>query len=134
MRIFERLQILTSFCLLTCELLKIGSSKIQLLHLILFIQVLAGFHIEGIRITQIPLATCLFLHSVLLLGFGIKIGYVLYIAGLAFSCFCWYKFGLGDYSKYKPSGSFRVGCTQFTTIEYKNQCAVYYPAADDKSG
>lgn len=67
-----------------------------------------------------PLILAFSIHFVLFIPFGIKIGYVLYFLGLSFSILSWYKFGLGDYSKYNSSGPFRVGYIQFTTKEYQN--------------
>jgi len=48
--------------------------------------------------------------------------------------YCLFKFGEGDYSKFKPSGKFRVGYKDFKTSELGNDVSVFYPATNDKSG
>jgi hypothetical protein len=41
------------------------------------------------------------------------------------------KYGQADYSKFKPSGPFRVGYQQFTTDDLENDCSIFYPALDN---
>lgn len=43
--------------------------------------------------------------------------------------------GEGDYSRFKPSGPFKViGLRTFTSKTHSNTCSVYYPAVEDGSG
>lgn len=56
------------------------------------------------------------------------------VLSTSFSVWCWYSFGEGDYSKFKPSGKYRVGYREFKTQQLGNDCSVFYPAKDDGSG
>ena len=77
-------------------------------------------------------ATFLLLRTVLSIT-----GYFIYwpfLIGTVFSIWCWFLFGESDYSKFKPSGKYRVGYREFTTKELGNDCSIFYPAANDNSG
>jgi hypothetical protein len=54
--------------------------------------------------------------------------------GLTCSIAAWLAYGEGDYSKFRPSGKFRVGFRDFKSKELGNDCSIFYPAASDASG
>ena len=56
------------------------------------------------------------------------------LVGLASSVVAWFAYGEGDYSKFRPSGKFRVGFRDFKSKELGNDCSIFYPAAEDASG
>lgn len=64
---------------------------------------------------------------------GYKILNLVYFIGFAASSYGMLRFGL-EYSKVKLSGPFRVGVQDFTTKDFKNDCTIFYPAANDGSG
>lgn len=43
-------------------------------------------------------------------------------------------YGELDFSKFKPSGAFRVGYREFKTVDLLVECSIFYPAMDDGSG
>jgi hypothetical protein len=94
---------------------------------------LVGIWKEGVRVAQLPFIFAFFLYWV---TFGIT-GYFLYwllVGGYAVSVTLWFKYGEGDYSKFRPSGTYRVGFRNFRTKEFGNFCSIFYPAANDNSG
>ncbi len=73
------------------------------------------------------------MQQIVFLATGIYFCWFFYV-GFLFSVSVSIKFGMGDYSKFKPSGPYRVGYKEFTTKELSNDCSIFYPAAPDGSG
>jgi hypothetical protein len=94
---------------------------------------LVGYFKEGLRISQVPLFIAFLLHAIVYFITGYKILILVYFIGFAVSSYGLIRFGL-EYSKVKPSGPFRVGVLDFTTKDFKNDCTIFYPAANDGSG
>ena len=100
----------------------------------MIISILLGYKREGIRITQIPLILTFALHTFIYFITGFRFfSWPFYLVS-AITIFAWFKYGESDYSKFKPSGPFRVGVKEFTSKEYENDCVIFYPAANDGSG
>lgn len=79
------------------------------------------------------MAITFLMHALVYFITGYKILNLVYFLGFAASLFGIFKFGL-EYSKVKLSGPFRVGVIDFTTKDFKNDCTIFYPAANDRSG
>lgn len=133
MRIFERLQYFTAVALLGVHFLGNNPEFVQVSLHFLLLFIVVGIWREGVRFSQLPfVATFLFLRTVFSLT-----GYFIYWPFLIctiFSISCWFLFGESDYSKFKPSGKYRVGYREFTTKELGNDCSIFYPAENDDSG
>ena len=56
------------------------------------------------------------------------------MVGSFFSFYCWFKYGEACYSKYTPTGPYRVGYRDFIAHELGNECSIFYPALNDDSG
>lgn len=52
------------------------------------------------------------------------------IGALAVALLMWSMFGLNDYTKFRPSGPFKVGFRKFTSTG-KNDCVVFYPTTQE---
>ena len=77
--------------------------------------------------------TSFMLQQILYLSTGFYL-YPLFYAGAFVSMYFLVKYGEGDFSKFKPCGSYRVGVRHFKSKEFGNGCSVFYPAQDDGSG
>lgn len=80
-----------------------------------------------------PLIAAFTVHFLVYFPTGFTL-YWLVGAGFACSLYLWLKYGENDYSKFTPTGPYRVGYKEFTTKQWSNECSVFYPAANDGSG
>ena len=102
-------------------------------HNFLALIVLLGIWKEGVRSAQLPFIVTFLLFKVVFIFTGHFVHWPL-LAGLLFSVAAWLVYGEGDYSKFRPSGKFRVGFRDFKSKELENDCSIFYPAAPDGSG
>lgn len=135
MRLFERLQYFVSVGIFSYqELLHLNQNHTIILHYLLLILIAVGYKQEGLRLIQLPFIATFLIHAVLYLVAGFRIFEWLFYGATLLALGCWILYGLGDYSKFTPSGPFRVGMKEFHSKEYQNDCAIFYPAANDGSG
>ena len=99
----------------------------------LMLLIVIGTWREGIRFSQLPFVISFIVFTLFRWLTGFSLHWLL-LTGTLFAVYSRIVFGEGDYSKFKPSGKFRVGYRDFKTKEFGNDCSVFYPAADDGSG
>ena len=101
-------------------------------HFIIFLLIL-GYWREGFRLPQLTFVFSFGFMYILLTLTGIYFKFIFFL-GFFFSALCTIKYGFGDFTKFKPSGPYRVGLKDFISKDLENSCSIFYPASDDKSG
>ena len=90
--------------------------------------------LEGIRLAQIPMVLGLLPHLLCYFVFRSQALFVVYGLGFGVTLYLVYLTGDCSFNKVKRSGPYRVGYKSFTSHDLENDCAVFYPAANDGSG
>ena len=133
MRIYERLQYFTAIGTFGAHCFGLSPNFVNISQTFLTILFVLGMCKEGFRTSQLPFVITFLIFKLTFAFTGHFVHWPL-LCGLTASISSWFIHGEGDYSKFRPSGKFRVGFRQFKSKEFGNDCAIFYPAADDGSG